>query len=102
MLNSRGLYSYIQNNNLRSVGLLFGFLIAVQMMMAAVYCWIALYVQGAGEFDLFLKSVAHYIAAGFLPVIAIAEVKGILPPSDPHYHGVDPRAMNVDCGSLSS
>ena len=74
MLNSRGLYGYIQNNNLRSVGLLFGFLIAVQMMMAAVYCWIALYVQGAGEFDLFLKSVAHYMVAGFLPVIVASLV----------------------------
>jgi Ni/Fe-hydrogenase subunit HybB-like protein len=29
----------------------------------------------------------------FLPVIAIAEVKGILPTSNPHYRGVDPRAI---------
>ena len=74
MLNSNGLYGYIQNNNLRSVALLFGFLIAVQMMMAAVYCWIALYVQGAEEFDLFLQCVADYMAAGFLPVIAASLV----------------------------
>jgi heat shock protein HtpX len=74
VLNSRGLYGYIQNNNLRSVGLLFGFLIAVQMMMAAVYCWIALYVQGADNFGLFLQTGADYMASGFLPVIATSLV----------------------------
>jgi len=29
----------------------------------------------------------------FLPVIAIAEVKGVLPQSDPHGRGRDPRSI---------
>jgi molybdopterin-containing oxidoreductase family membrane subunit len=32
----------------------------------------------------------------FLPVIAIAEVKGVLPKSDPHYRGTDPRTVRED------
>jgi molybdopterin-containing oxidoreductase family membrane subunit len=32
----------------------------------------------------------------FLPVIAIAEIKGVLPKSDPHYRGPDPRAVTED------
>ena len=44
------------------------------MMMAAVYCWVALYVQGADSLGLFLQTVADYMASGFLPVIATSLV----------------------------
>ena len=44
-----------------------------------------------GSFGFFLMNFLLFVR--FLPVIAIAEVKGILPQSDPHGRGRDPRAI---------
>ncbi|MCB1078417.1 MAG: hypothetical protein KDM64_11380, partial [Verrucomicrobiae bacterium] len=38
----------------------------------------------AGTFGLFMSLFLLFLR--FLPVIAIAEVKGVLPQADPHYH----------------
>ncbi|MFN0125412.1 MAG: NrfD/PsrC family molybdoenzyme membrane anchor subunit [Verrucomicrobiales bacterium] len=45
----------------------------------------------AGSFGFFLMNFLLFVR--FLPVIAIAEVKGVLPQSDPHGRGRDPRAI---------
>jgi Ni/Fe-hydrogenase subunit HybB-like protein len=44
-----------------------------------------------GSFGFFLMNFLLFVR--FLPVIAITEVKGILPQSDPHGRGRDPRAV---------
>ena len=47
-----------------------------------------------GSFGFFLMNFLLFVR--FLPVIAIAEVKGILPQSDPHGRGRDPRAITEE------
>ncbi|MGI8605251.1 MAG: NrfD/PsrC family molybdoenzyme membrane anchor subunit [Verrucomicrobiales bacterium] len=47
-----------------------------------------------GSIGFFLMNFLLFVR--FLPVIAMAEIKGVLPKSDPHYHGPDPRAVTED------
>jgi Ni/Fe-hydrogenase subunit HybB-like protein len=47
-----------------------------------------------GSFGFFLMNFLLFLR--FLPVIAIAEVKGILPQSDPHARARDPRAITEE------
>ena len=47
-----------------------------------------------GSFGFFLMNFLLFVR--FLPVIAIAEVKGILPQSDPHGRARDPRAITEE------
>ncbi len=74
MLRANGLSGYIQNNNLKSGFLIFGFLISVQLMMAAIYCWIVLYSFPPLGFTEFLEHLSNYMASGFIAVLAASLV----------------------------
>ena len=74
MLRANGLSGYIQNNNLKSGFLIFGFLISVQLMMAAIYCWIALYSFPPLGFTEFLEHLSNYMASGFIAVLTASLV----------------------------
>ena len=47
-----------------------------------------------GTFGFFMMNFLLFLR--FLPVIAIGEVKGVLPQSDPHYHGPDPKSVTEE------
>jgi heat shock protein HtpX len=74
MLKANGLYGYIQNNNLKSGLLFIGFLVSVQLMMAAIYCWIVLYSFPLRGFIDFLDHLSDFMVSGFLPVLAASSV----------------------------
>ncbi len=74
MLRANGLSGYIQNNNLKSGFLIFGFLISVQLMMAAIYCWIVLYSFPPLGFTEFLEHLSNYMASGFIAVLTASLV----------------------------
>jgi heat shock protein HtpX len=69
MLRANGLSGYIQNNNLKSGFLIFGFLVSVQLMMAAIYCWVVLYTFPPLGFAEFLEHLSEYMVSGFIPVL---------------------------------
>ena len=69
MLRSAGLYSYIQNNNIKSALLLIGFLGVVQLMFAAVMCWLMVYMGGQQTFPEFLTRFTNAVASAFFPVL---------------------------------
>ena len=74
MLRANGLSGYIQNNNLKSGFLIFGFLVSVQLMMAAIYCWIVLYSFPPLEFTEFMEHLSDYMVSGFIPVLTASLV----------------------------
>jgi heat shock protein HtpX len=74
MLKANGLYGYIQNNNLKSWLLFLGFLVSVQLMMAAIYCWVVIYAFPPLGFIEFLKHLSDHMISGFLPVLAASLV----------------------------
>ena len=74
MLRSNGLYSYIQNNNIKSIFMLLGFLAIVKLMMAAVLCLLLIHFGGAQSFDAFLTSLLNFLATTCLPVLGASLV----------------------------
>jgi heat shock protein HtpX len=74
MLRANGLSGYIQNNNLKSGFLIFGFLVSVQLMMAAIYCWVVLYSYPPLGFTEFFEHLSDHMVAGFLPVLTASLV----------------------------
>lgn len=69
MLRSAGLYGYIQNNNIKSGVLLAGFVGVMQLIVAAITCWLMLYLGGHQDFAAFISKFLNVIKAEFLPVL---------------------------------
>ncbi len=73
MLKTYGLHSYVLNNNLKSLGLLAGFLLVIQLMFAAIWSFTGLFqwtTQGFGGFIAYVFGMttqyAPSVAAGSL------------------------------------
>ena len=64
MLKTHGLHSYVLNNNLRSLGLLAGFLLVVQLMFAAIWAFGGIIFPNPGSLSGYLAQVwnttTHY------------------------------------------
>jgi hypothetical protein len=68
MFKSRGLYTYVLNNNLKSLGLLAGFLLVAQLMFAAIWAATGIFIfRIEGKADYLAKVIEltwHHSASG--------------------------------------
>jgi heat shock protein HtpX len=69
MLKANGLYGYIQNNNLKSIALVAGFLVIIQIMAAAIWALIELFVKIPTNYIDYLQRVVGATSITALPVL---------------------------------
>ncbi len=69
MLKANGLYGYIQNNNQKSLALVAGFLVIIQIMAAAVWALIELFITVPVTFADYLQRVLAVTTLTALPVL---------------------------------
>ena len=72
MLKSKGLHTYVLNNNLKSIALFGGFLIITQLIMAAIWSIVAMYLSAGQGFGTYSAGLLRLVQNAAVPVLVVS------------------------------